>query len=542
MTNFQLSYSPRLSLHYPSLTNPCMRPFRSVATVLLLSLFFSACTMYGPGTPAVMLSTQPLLVEIGSDLATDTIPEGSVIYYLGEKSLDSTFMKVRYEGAFGWVPTSVVALKAKPGFLTAETDVYRWQSSGDVAGELAATALVAVDTTILSRSHVVYLSPAGMQQQGWVPADMIGYDLSVRPSESMAYSGDVGEAEMVAINIYFGDAPQSIIDHLSDQLSIASEVMKGQIIVPSYTAESELENIVSTLVPGPGENGWKADARAYYFWAYISPLPAFVDIGPRTDYTQYVDDKYKNELQAIRSFLMKSIDRSPQQISRLYNTYGGILKQLLTTYDVSEDIQGLITAYEHIRSLPDYRAKCANVTSQVGSWDRENADAKGMLSGGYILADQRPLYAPILGKDAAEEETYSTSIIWRYSFWVRRIDEGNDAAVYEILQDLSGIRPSNGEQAVKTTTCVFQDYSLGDCGHMEFDCGDYGEADTEQLSAVDQALWNDLTISDSEGEHGNPKYIGKSFTIKEGIGIGRICNEGQGGNGEVPVLLEFKLD
>jgi len=92
--------------------------------------------------------------------------------------------------------------------------------------------------------------------------------------------------------------------------------------------------------------------------------------------------------------------------------------------------------------------------------------------------------------------------------------EGNEKVVYDILKEilemhytepsvatLYGESPmyseseeteegGEGFDEVEVISCVFKDYSVGDCGHMEFSCGDYGDADTSALSPEDLALWN----------------------------------------------------
>lgn len=95
---------------------------------------------------------------------------------------------------------------------------------------------------------------------------------------------------------------------------------------------------------------------------------------------------------------------------------------------------------------------------------------------------------------------------------------------------------------VFTKECEFSDYSIGDCGHLEFSCGDFGNAKAANLSAEDQAIWNDLAISNDDGETGNPKYIGKTFIIKYKIVPGDKCGDPSGPQyGPIEQLISFKL-
>jgi hypothetical protein len=95
---------------------------------------------------------------------------------------------------------------------------------------------------------------------------------------------------------------------------------------------------------------------------------------------------------------------------------------------------------------------------------------------------------------------------------------------------------------VFTKECEFSDYSVGDCGHLEFSCGDFGNAKAANLSAEDQAIWNDLAISNDDGETGNPKYVGKTFIIKYKIVPGDKCGDPSGPQyGPIEQLISFKL-
>ncbi|MEJ0029553.1 MAG: hypothetical protein WDO15_03950 [Bacteroidota bacterium] len=141
-----------------------------------------------------------------------------------------------------------------------------------------------------------------------------------------------------------------------------------------------------------------------------------------------------------------------------------------------------------------------------------------------------------------------------FKFLDKRFAEGNEKVVYDILKDLSNVVPEefdgDGKEnpdddesnETELITCIFQDYSVGDCGHILFDCGDYGDADIQQLSQEEKQLWMDLGVDDeTDGTKGNPKYVGKKFSVRVGTTRGPACNEGQGGEGVVPRILEFKL-
>ncbi|MBL0740667.1 hypothetical protein [Chryseolinea lacunae] len=90
----------------------------------------------------------------------------------------------------------------------------------------------------------------------------------------------------------------------------------------------------------------------------------------------------------------------------------------------------------------------------------------------------------------------------------------------------------------QVTTCVLQDAGLGDCFHLGFDCGDFGNAETF-LDEASATLWQNLT-SDSNGDViANPAYRGKRFEITYITNTGTKC-EPQGED-VYQLVIGFKL-
>ncbi len=98
-----------------------------------------------------------------------------------------------------------------------------------------------------------------------------------------------------------------------------------------------------------------------------------------------------------------------------------------------------------------------------------------------------------------------------------------------------GITPGSQESV---EVCVFKDYGLGDCAHYEFDCGDLGDYNPAFEKEEDKQLWLSLTTDD---EAANPEMLGKTFEIRTKPGIGYVCNEGQGGQGETKFIVGFRI-
>ena len=91
----------------------------------------------------------------------------------------------------------------------------------------------------------------------------------------------------------------------------------------------------------------------------------------------------------------------------------------------------------------------------------------------------------------------------------------------------------------KVSTCVLQDYGMGDCSHVIFDCGDFGNADP-YLDEASEALWYDLSIEPEMGDlQVNPKYRGKTFEITYAETTGIRCVEE--GEADYQLIVGFKL-
>ncbi len=115
-----------------------------------------------------------------------------------------------------------------------------------------------------------------------------------------------------------------------------------------------------------------------------------------------------------------------------------------------------------------------------------------------------------------------------------------------LLPELSGFAPDAvwavlmPRDYAKVSTCVLQDYGLGDCAHVIFDCGDFGNADP-YLDEAASALWRDLPVELESGEVVvNPKYQGKTFEITYAERSGIRCE--QEGVATYQLLVGFRLN
>lgn len=513
----------------------------AIAVIVSLSLF-SCGEKSGRG--GTVLMTQPMLDEVAG-LAIDTVNAGTVISFSGNTSRDSLWMEVRVDGKTGWLKRGTVALDCTPAYLIQDTYLWANAEGDESAGLLGTATIVAVGKSVDDRTQIFYQWDDTRLEEAWMYTNGLGYDvetLSAALDEAEYAEGytvevDYGESDVMTIPANLAGVPNDFLNDLRRELRVTPDPAANEITFAVDFAENEIANFISTVVADPmgSSPAWQ------YLSSIVAQVPDFVDIGPHTDYVQYSDEQFRTTAQSARAFLMTRVDRSPENIQRLYDTFGDFIKYQLSTRDVSEQVNGYIETYDHIISKPNAHMLCRDVLTRIRRWDQEHANADGVIDGGFILAEQRDIFEPLVDEQTVREaEQYDLRRLSRYSFWLRRFDEGNEKVVYNILKDISLTYAPSAE--VKTITCTFKEYAIGDCGHMIFDCGDYGDADISQLSDAAKALWNDLSLDgDSEGDFSNPAYVGKSFTMKVGETRGLACNEGQGGMGKIPLLLEFRL-
>jgi hypothetical protein len=520
-----------------------MRVSQSAFILALFAILIFSCnsTSNRGGT---VIGDQFLLDEVAG-LVIDTVPAGSFISFGGELSRDSSWMNVNFDGKDGWLPAWSVAIDAIAGYLAGPTDAL--DNEENKFAVLPAGTKVAVGESIGDLSRIFYISDDWQPSQAWVQTSMIAYDPGAMPDVVPAV--DYGESDIISIPVNLAGVPTDFLNKLQSEMRITPDTEQHRITVAVDFAEPEIKAVVNTLVKkkqeggGDGdEYGWVPSPAWQYLSAYTAQVPSFVDIGPRSEYIQYADDEFKTDYQSLRAFLMMRIDRSPENIQFLYDTFGDFLKYALRDKDVAQEIQELIETHNFLATVPDYEEKCRAVLRSVKRWDLEHA-RNGIIEGGSILARQRALFAPVIDEKTAQGGEFETASLARYSFWLRRIDEGNHQVVYKILWDLVGDMNGMDEEPdtgpVETMTCTFQGYSLsGDCKHITFDCGDFGNADISPLTDEEWGLWKNLA---PDGKTSNPEYVGKTFVMKVGTAQGLICNDGQNSEGSVAQILEFKL-
>jgi hypothetical protein len=541
--------------------------------LLTLSALTFSCATKPSGVPSVVLMSQPLHDQPNGTIVGGA-GVGAVVYYLGEMSPDKRDVKVDYNGTVGWISSVAVIRNSKPAIVTGSGAYYFSPDNANSAATLSPGTIVAMDTIVNDRAHIHFSLTFDSFGDAWIAAS----DLNTNPDE-IAFAielEDISDQSKQAratryaqmfpkhprspliteVSIDLSEATDEAIADMQRTLPIVLDKPNNKLLTVRSEVEAQVTGYGDDILAGPVQFSFAAiKPRSTYYQRYVTQLPKFVSLPSVSDYAGYID-KLSNE-QSWRAYLLFRVDRSPENIRKLYDAYGGILRQVVSKYPIGVYVSALIQTYDHITRVPDYKKVCADIRSGVDAWDKSHKVDGGFTEGGYILEAQHSIYEPILAP--AIENTWDvTSSTWYHSFWVRRLAEGNAEIVYNILQDLAalnfpkdsreegegeGEEESFGDSPIEATTsvCTYQEYAMGDCSHVVFDCGDYGDANPNNLSEEDLTLWSSLFVEGTEGTHTNPDMVGKKFEIKEYSVPGTICGEEGGTEGNVPRLVSFKL-
>jgi hypothetical protein len=511
--------------------------------IVLLGAILCSC---GKSSTGIVVSSAPIF---GSEDSNDTIhvaPTGAVLEYSGESDPAKPRVKVKFNGTDGFIERGKFVFNA-----TAAVD-----SSG---------AFVVYDKLDNGRA---YIHQHDITNSRWADVGTLDTDTVNITVAALADALDNGPyndetnislAKIAAahsahpglqvLKVDLSEVPDESIVEMQKKFHLLINKSNNEIITTRNTTASWINSYTRDILKSSADAN---EAEYYiprynYHDSYIRTLPEFVKVFPKSN-------GGPNDADPLRSFLLFRMDRSPDNVKRLYDLYKPVIVNQITSgllQNVKPDINKLIVAYDFIVAKPDHRTVISDISKKIAQWDKKNVDAQGYGTSMYTLVDQSSIYEPIIDIEKYDPERDFQGI-WYSSFWTRRFAEGNEKVVYDILKDLSNYgpeefdadgkeNPDDESNETELITCTFQDYGLGDCAHIIFDCGDYGDADINALSEEGQQLWADLDAEDGDDVIGNPKYVGKRFSIKIGTTRGPACNEGQGGEGVVPKILEFKL-
>ncbi len=179
-----------------------------------------------------------------------------------------------------------------------------------------------------------------------------------------------------------------------------------------------------------------------YFWFIYNALPEFVD---KSEGHQgyYENQNSQNQADRLLAYAIYRIDRNPENLKRLFN-YGkpfikaAINKQDYITCGLGKKINCLLEIHSELIQIENYREKileASNRADMIRGKTPSDEDFNDFRRSAYGFSayDLSELIFLKLGIDSYE----NYDCITEWSFWMRRICEGNMDTVHSILVEIS---------------------------------------------------------------------------------------------------------
>jgi len=201
------------------------------------------------------------------------------------------------------------------------------------------------------------------------------------------------------------------------------------------------EFITKNLINGTSPFGRWITSK--YFWHVYNALPDFVDKNERHS-GYYRDERKKDHDERLLAYALYRIDRSPENIEKIYSIVKPVMKRILTPQQYSSIhadnyVAGLIGSYEFLHKRKDCRSGLSKFydkyfTEKGAMKLNKNKDLLEISKSAYGVSayDLSELLYKELGFDRNAPFYASPHVL----FWMRRNHEGNMDAVYKILKDV----------------------------------------------------------------------------------------------------------
>ncbi len=214
----------------------------------------------------------------------------------------------------------------------------------------------------------------------------------------------------------------AIVDLLDTNGEMSIKLSSGQQFIRAY------RDILSEPIPG-SMDGSDNTLRTSYFRNVVLGLPDFVPSLYSHKGYYSGDREGTNQL----PFILHRISRSPEVLTWLWKSWGSTLFQEISTeYYVNNDFakttEGLLKTWDMISSKEHFR------DSLIQFFDTtESVHINSTPDMSYGLVESYPRNPFHLWHGDFGVDQY-----WAVGFWMRRINEGNEAVVLDILREIDG--------------------------------------------------------------------------------------------------------
>ncbi len=179
-----------------------------------------------------------------------------------------------------------------------------------------------------------------------------------------------------------------------------------------------------------------------YFWYIYNAIPEFVDKSERHQ-GYYADQTDLKGADRLLAYAIYRIDRSPENLRRLFNYARPLIKASISKENyhysrLGDKVNGLLGIYSQIVKVDNYKEKMLNVSTKAdmisGKIDSEEDYSRFRNSAyGFSCYDLADLICFEMGISRHDSDFCSPD----WTFWMRRIREGNIEEGHSILVEIS---------------------------------------------------------------------------------------------------------
>lgn len=187
---------------------------------------------------------------------------------------------------------------------------------------------------------------------------------------------------------------------------------------------------------------FETNIESNYFWYIYNALPEFVDKSER-HHGYYENQNDQNQADRLLAYAIYRIDRSPENLKRIFAYVRPLIKTTVSQefYErgtLGDKVSVLLAIHSELVKIENYKEKMLSLSARTDMITGKTASSKD-FSGfkdsayGFTSWDLAQLICSELG--IISHDNYYCTPDW--SFWMRRIREGNMEAVHSILVEIS---------------------------------------------------------------------------------------------------------
>jgi hypothetical protein len=244
--------------------------------------------------------------------------------------------------------------------------------------------------------------------------------------------------EDIEVSSNYFDLPQKHRDDLKAVLDTENLDKLG-----SESLEEMKDYLNRTVLGGRSQFGPNIESN--YFWFVYNALPDFVSKKER--HRGYYKDQNEQDLrEKLLAYAMYRLDRSPENIERLYHYARPVIKERLPGADdidrkgIHQKVNQLLSAYDYIVEIDNYKEKLSDAYMAADTMTGTFIDINGKIefrkfensAYGFSVYELNEFVMKHLKPDIDRFHSMPVDL----SFWMRRNKEGNMEMVHSILVEI----------------------------------------------------------------------------------------------------------